>query len=78
MLYKWKIVGHKKQLVQLERELKEDNLSHAYLFSGPRQSGKYTIAKVLAKILQCPNDFCRSCKDCEMLKNKVSVFSLDP
>ncbi len=71
MLYKWKIVGHKKQLIQLEKELKEDNLSHAYLFSGPKQSGKYTIAKVFAKILQCPNNFCRSCKDCEMLKNET-------
>lgn len=71
MLYKWNIVGHHQQLMQLERELKEKNLSHAYLFSGPKQGGKYTIAKILAKILQCPNDFCRSCKDCEMIRKEI-------
>jgi DNA polymerase-3 subunit delta' len=71
MLYKWNIVGHHQQLVQLEKELKEKNLSHAYLFSGPKQGGKFTIAKILAKILQCPNDFCRTCKDCEMIRKEI-------
>ncbi len=68
MLYKWNIVGHQKQLEQLERELKEKNLSHAYLFSGTKQGGKFTIAKILAKILQCRNNFCRSCRDCDLIK----------
>ncbi len=71
MLYKWNIVGHKKQLTHLEEEVKGGNLTHAYLFSGPKQGGKFTIAKVLAKILQCPNDCCRTCKDCELIKKET-------
>ncbi|MCK5616553.1 DNA polymerase III subunit delta' [Candidatus Pacearchaeota archaeon] len=69
MLYKWDIVGHENQLDQIEREIKEDNLSHAYLFSGTKQSGKFSIAKVLSMILQCPNNFCHTCKDCESIKS---------
>lgn len=68
MLYKWNIVGHQQQLKGLENELARGNLAHAYLFSGPRQTGKFNIAKIVAKILQCPNNFCRSCKDCDMIK----------
>lgn len=71
MLYNWNIVGHHKQLLQLEREIKDGNLSHAYLFSGPKQAGKYTIAKIVAKILQCPNGFCRACKDCDLIKKET-------
>ena len=71
MLYKWNIVGHQKQLMQLEKEIKEDNLAHAYLFSGSKQGGKFTIAKILAKILQCPNNCCRTCRDCEMIRKEI-------
>jgi DNA polymerase-3 subunit delta' len=71
MLYKWNIVGHKKQLSQLESEIHDDNLSHAYLFSGPSQGGKYTIAKTVAQIIQCQNNFCRTCKDCEMIRKEI-------
>lgn len=68
MLYKWNIVGHTQQLLNLEKELKSSNLSHAYLFSGPQQSGKFSIAKTFANILQCPNDYCKKCKDCELIQ----------
>lgn len=67
MLYKWNIVGHSKQLLQLEKEIHEKNIAHAYLFSGPKQGGKFSIAKIFANILQCPNNFCRSCKDCRLI-----------
>ena len=68
MLYKWDIVGHQQQISRLEREIKDQNLTHAYLFSGPDQDGKFSIAKTFANILQCPNDFCRKCKDCQLIK----------
>lgn len=68
MLYKWNIVGHQQQLLRLEKEIKEQNLAHAYLFSGPMQDGKFSIAKTFANILQCPNDFCKTCKDCKLIK----------
>ena len=68
MLYKWDIVGHQSQISQLEKEIQDDNLSHAYLFSGPKQGGKFSIAKIFAMILQCPNDFCRICSDCQAIQ----------
>lgn len=68
MLYNWNIVGHEKQLLRLEKEIKEQKLSHAYLFSGPKQGGKFSIAKKFANILQCPNDFCHTCKDCQSIQ----------
>jgi len=68
MLYNWNIVGHQQQLLRLEKEIKEESITHAYLFSGPKQSGKFSIAKTFATILQCPNDFCRTCKDCHLIQ----------
>jgi len=68
MLYKWDIIGHAKQLERLEKEIAENNISHAYLFSGPKDIGKFRIAKIFANIIQCPNNFCRSCADCKMIQ----------
>lgn len=46
------IIGHKKQLEFLERNLQEGNLAHAYLFAGPADIGKFTVAKIFAKMIQ--------------------------
>jgi len=67
MQYQWDIIGHQSQLAQLEQEIASGNLSHAYLFSGPKQTGKYRVAKIFAKILQCPNHLCRNCTDCKAI-----------
>ena len=68
MLYKWDTIGHHKQLLQLEKEIAENNISHAYLFAGPKDIGKSRIAKMFANILQCPNDFCHFCRDCKLFQ----------
>lgn len=67
MLYKWDIIGHQKQLKQLEQEIESGNISHAYLFAGPKGVGKHRIAKKLAGILQCPNNFCQTCVTCKAI-----------
>ncbi|MBD3270346.1 AAA family ATPase [Candidatus Peregrinibacteria bacterium] len=46
------IIGHQKQLEQLENDLNSDNLAHAYLFAGPEDLGKYKIARLFAEELQ--------------------------
>ncbi len=45
------LVGHKHQRHQLLQDLKNDNVSHAYLFTGPPHVGKFTVAKWFAKEL---------------------------
>lgn len=60
----WDIIGHQKQLRQLEQDMKSGNLAHAYLLAGPEQIGKFTILKRFVHILQCPGSFCRHCSTC--------------
>jgi len=64
MKYNWSIIGHEKQLERIEEDIRSDNLAHAYLLVGPNSVGKSTVAKKLAGILQCENDFCHKCKNC--------------
>lgn len=52
MLFDWGIVGHEKQISMLDRDIETNNLSHAYLFSGTKEVGKFTIAKKMAQFLQ--------------------------
>lgn len=64
MRYNWSIIGHEKQLSQIELDLESGNLSHAYLLAGPNSVGKYTVANKFAGILQCKNNFCHKCNTC--------------
>jgi len=66
-MYNWNIIGHKKQLELIEEDIKNDRLSHAYLFTGPSGIGKFAIAKLMVNILQCPNNLCRTCPTCIQL-----------
>lgn len=63
-MYNWKIIGHKKQVEAIERDIKSGNLAHAYLFAGPSSIGKFAIAKMFVNILQCPNNLCHECPTC--------------
>jgi|SRR5579872_908494 len=48
---KWKVIGHKNQKFFLENVLKNRNFSHAYLFAGPQQIGKKTLAAEFANLI---------------------------
>jgi DNA polymerase III subunit gamma/tau len=62
--YNWNIVGHDRVIADLERDLATRNIPNAYLFAGPEGVGKFTVAKTLAHILQCENNFCHACPTC--------------
>lgn len=65
--YHWNITGHERILSQLENDIETNNVSHAYLFYGPEHVGKTTVAKKFAQILQCKNDMCGKCRDCQLI-----------
>ena len=53
----------------LKQAVKQDKISHAYLFSGPRGTGKTSVAKIFAKAMNCPNqeggEPCNNCYICQ-------------
>ncbi len=71
------VVGQKVIVKTLKNAIKYDRLSHAYLFCGPRGTGKTSIAKILAKTINCTNlqDYlpCNECENCLQYNNKQSV-----
>lgn len=71
MIYNWNIVGHEETLKFLESDITGQNLAQAYLFVGPSQLGKFTVARKMANILQCENNYCRQCSVCSEIKKEI-------
>lgn len=65
MLLADKVIGHAKQIESLLKDYTTGNLAHAYLFHGPSQAGKFTLAQNFANLLQCEHDFCGICSTCK-------------
>ena len=67
----------------LINSLKNQKISHAYLFSGPRGIGKTSMAKIFAKAVNClnydeNNDVCEKCDNCLECDNKsVDIIEID-
>lgn len=77
MNYKWPVIGHIKQLAQLEADIAQDRISHAYLFEGPTELGKTLVARTFAQILQCPENFCRRCLTCKQIEKSQHIDTLE-
>ena len=65
----------------LVNSIKNNKISHAYLFSGPRGIGKTSMAKIFAKAINCENfkdDVCNKCNNCnEANDGSVDIVEID-
>lgn len=72
-----KVCGQSAIVQTLRNQIKSNRIGHAYLFSGPRGTGKTSIAKIFAKAIECKNPIdgnpCLSCECCSLIQNTLNV-----
>lgn len=76
------VVGQKAVIKTLRNALSENKIAHAYLFCGPRGTGKTTMARLFAKALNCEEGIgheCDVCQNCIAVKtgSHPDVFEID-
>lgn len=67
------IVGQQHIVQTLKNAIKQKRLAHAYLFTGPRGTGKTSLARILAKALNCKDNLCGKCDSCQKITEGTAV-----
>ena len=75
------IVGQEYTITMLKNAIINDKISHAYLFTGPRGTGKTSTAKVFAKTINCENringEACGKCNSCLNFSHSSDIIEID-
>jgi len=77
------VLGQKHIVQTVKNQIKNDLLAHAYMFTGPHGTGKTSIARIVAKAINCSNPVvgnpCSTCESCLAIAagNHPDVFELD-
>lgn len=75
------IVGQDSTITMLKNAIVNDKISHAYLFTGPRGTGKTSTAKVFAKTINCENringEACGKCNSCLNFSQSSDIIEID-
>lgn len=75
-------VGQSEVASIIKNEILNDKISHAYLFSGPRGTGKTSTAKIIARMINCNNLAldgipCGQCESCLNFNNNSDIVEID-
>ena len=73
------VVGQRHIVTTLRNQLRNGNITHAYLFCGTRGTGKTSCAKIFARAVNCPHsaETGEPCNDCESCKDIIAERNLN-
>lgn len=76
------VVGQEVVVKILKNAIVNNKISHAYIFSGPRGTGKTSIAKIFSKAVNCLNtingDLCNTCENClQNIDEEIDIIEID-
>lgn len=76
------VIGQEITVKTLRAQVSSGRIAHAYLFTGPRGTGKTTVAKIFARAVNCPEpvngDACGKCEVCRQLSApNVDIIEMD-